>query len=115
MLTAMIVISTLPFLESLLPRGARAQAAPPPLRFGVFFSPNGVIEAGVLPAPLPRLLGREEIIGQLMRDLSATRLLTIAGPGGMGKTSVAMALAAEPEPLRSCKVVSAGVAARPRP
>jgi hypothetical protein len=41
---------TLPFLESLLPRGARAQAAPPPLRFGVFFSPNGVIEADWVPS-----------------------------------------------------------------
>jgi hypothetical protein len=39
----------LPFLEAMLPRGARAQAAASPLRFGVFFSANGVIEADWAP------------------------------------------------------------------
>jgi hypothetical protein len=39
----------LPFLDAMLPRPARAQAAAPPLRFGVFFSANGVIEADWVP------------------------------------------------------------------
>jgi len=40
----------LPFLDAMLPRrGARAQAAVSPLRFGVFFSANGVIEADWVP------------------------------------------------------------------
>jgi len=43
------VAVALPFLEAMLPRGARAQAATPPLRFGVFFSANGVIEADWVP------------------------------------------------------------------
>src|SRR5262245_49812762 len=39
----------LPFLEAMVPRGARAQAAAPPLRFAVFFSANGVIEPDWVP------------------------------------------------------------------
>jgi hypothetical protein len=39
----------LPFLDAMLPRNARAQAAMPPLRFGVMFSANGVIEADWVP------------------------------------------------------------------
>jgi hypothetical protein len=34
----------LPLLDAMLPRHASAQAAAPPLRFGVFFSGNGVVE-----------------------------------------------------------------------
>jgi hypothetical protein len=39
----------LPFLDAMLPRRAAAQAAAIPLRFGVFFSSNGVIDADWTP------------------------------------------------------------------
>lgn len=43
------VALALPFLDAMLPRHAAAQAAAMPLRFGVFFSSNGVIDADWTP------------------------------------------------------------------
>ncbi len=39
----------LPFLDAMLPRRAQAAGSTPPQRFGVFFSPNGLIEKDWLP------------------------------------------------------------------
>lgn len=46
-----------------------------------------------LPARLTPLIGRAEIVTRLESRLPAQRLITILGPGGIGKTSVAMATA----------------------
>lgn len=46
-----------------------------------------------LPARLERILGREATIRELDEQLRASRFVTIVGPGGMGKTTVAVALA----------------------
>jgi len=46
-----------------------------------------------LPAQLTRLIGRTETVSRLAAQLSRQRLLTIVGPGGIGKTSVALAVA----------------------
>ncbi|TWB45921.1 ATP-binding protein [Nitrospirillum pindoramense] len=46
------------------------------------------------PRPLVRLLGRTEIVASLAAELPERRFLTLAGPGGIGKTSVALATAA---------------------
>jgi predicted ATPase/DNA-binding winged helix-turn-helix (wHTH) protein len=46
-----------------------------------------------LPTRLTRLIGRADIVNQLTERLPQSRLLTIAGPGGIGKTSVAIAVA----------------------
>ena len=46
-----------------------------------------------LPAQLTRLVGRDEIVDGLVRRLATQRLLTIVGPGGVGKTAVALAVA----------------------
>jgi predicted ATPase/DNA-binding winged helix-turn-helix (wHTH) protein len=46
-----------------------------------------------LPTQLTRLIGRREIIGNLIQRLSIGRLLTIVGPGGIGKTAVALVMA----------------------
>jgi predicted ATPase/DNA-binding winged helix-turn-helix (wHTH) protein len=46
-----------------------------------------------LPAPLARMIGRDEIVDSLAARLTQERLLTIVGPGGMGKTTVALAIA----------------------
>lgn len=47
-------------------------------------------------APLPRtkrMIGRSDALATLKEALDAHRLLTIAGPGGIGKTTLALALA----------------------
>ncbi|NMJ41079.1 hypothetical protein GWK16_07500 [Roseomonas sp. JC162] len=46
-----------------------------------------------LPAPLTRLIGREEMVRDLAAHLRQRRLVTIVGPGGIGKTTVALAVA----------------------
>jgi len=48
---------------------------------------------GNLPARLTRSVGRDEIIAALTPQLVQLRFLTIVGPGGIGKTTVAVAVA----------------------
>jgi predicted ATPase/DNA-binding winged helix-turn-helix (wHTH) protein len=48
---------------------------------------------GNLPAQLMRVIGRGDIIATAVSRLSQHRLLTIVGPGGIGKTTVALATA----------------------
>jgi DNA-binding winged helix-turn-helix (wHTH) protein len=50
-------------------------------------------DAGNLPAPLTRVLGRDGVISKLSQQLVRRRFLTIVGPGGIGKTTVAVAVA----------------------
>jgi putative ATPase len=52
-----------------------------------------VATLGNLPAPLPRIIGRDDAIGTATRQLAQHRCLTIVGPGGIGKTTVATAVA----------------------
>jgi DNA-binding winged helix-turn-helix (wHTH) protein len=60
---------------------SRAFAAPP----------SG--DARTLPVSLARVIGRDDIIAGLTDQLPERRFLTITGPGGMGKTTVALAIA----------------------
>jgi DNA-binding winged helix-turn-helix (wHTH) protein len=46
-----------------------------------------------LPQMIPELVGREESIKSICAAFSGRRLVTILGPGGIGKTSVAIAAA----------------------
>jgi predicted ATPase/DNA-binding winged helix-turn-helix (wHTH) protein len=48
-----------------------------------------------LPAPFTELIGREDAISDLLLQLRQHRLLTVVGPGGIGKSSVAQAAARE--------------------
>ncbi len=48
---------------------------------------------GNLPAPLTPLIGRERELAQIKDLLQHTRLLTLTGPGGCGKTGLALELA----------------------
>ncbi|MBI1188640.1 MAG: AAA family ATPase [Alphaproteobacteria bacterium] len=48
-----------------------------------------------LPIRLSRTIGRSAVIGDLSRHLPARRFVTIVGPGGIGKTTVALAIAEE--------------------
>jgi predicted ATPase/DNA-binding winged helix-turn-helix (wHTH) protein len=55
--------------------------------------PNQYTRVGNLPAQLVRAIGRDDVIAAATSRLSQRRLLTITGPGGIGKTTVAVAAA----------------------
>ncbi len=59
--------------------------------------------AAPVPKPFPmrstRLFGRHEVVESLRKDLERTRLLSIVGAGGIGKTAVALAVAEPLQPL----------------
>ena len=65
-------------------REHRQESAAPPTRPTL---------GGNLPAQLMRVIGRGDIIATAVSRLSQHRLLTIVGPGGIGKTTVALATA----------------------
>ena len=46
-----------------------------------------------LPFATTRMIGREEIVTTLVAQLSRRRLVTVVGPGGIGKTTVGLAVA----------------------
>ena len=46
-----------------------------------------------LPPPLARIVGRDDTIRAIAADVRAERFVTIVGPGGMGKTTVAVSVA----------------------
>ena len=46
-----------------------------------------------LPFATTRMIGREETVATLVSRLSRQRLVTVVGPGGIGKTTVALAVA----------------------
>lgn len=48
-----------------------------------------------LPARLMRMVGRKDAVGALQTKLIETKFVTIVGPGGIGKTTVAVAVAYE--------------------
>jgi DNA-binding winged helix-turn-helix (wHTH) protein len=55
--------------------------------------PNRPAVGGNLPAQLTRVMGRTEIIATVVARVAQQRFLTIVGPGGIGKTTVAFAAA----------------------
>jgi predicted ATPase/DNA-binding winged helix-turn-helix (wHTH) protein len=55
-------------------------------------SPSG------LPARLTRLIGRADAVGDIVERLDKHRFVTVLGPGGIGKTSVALAVAEQAAP-----------------
>src|SRR4051812_2151729 len=57
--------------------------------------PPTIAPAGAhnLPLAVTRMIGRDETVAALVSRLSRERLVTIVGPGGVGKTTVALAVA----------------------
>ncbi len=64
-----------------------------------------------LPLPPTALVGRGPEIDQLIAALTAERLVTLAGPGGIGKTRLALAVAAAAEDRFADGAVFVGLAA----
>ncbi len=64
-------------------------------------APPGVTRAPALPAAPTVLFGRADDLDRLSEQLRASRLVTIVGPGGVGKTTLALAAAHELEPERA--------------
>jgi Bacterial transcriptional activator domain len=78
--------SELAALERAILAGDPSEDAPPP-------APRPLKPTTNLPAPVTELIGRDHAV-QRVRELLATgRLVTLTGPGGVGKTSVAIAAA----------------------
>ena len=63
-----------------------AEAPPTP-------APRPVRPTTNLPAPVTELIGRDHAVTRVRELLAAGRLVTLTGPGGVGKTSVAIAVA----------------------
>ena len=61
-------------------------------------SPAPALSPGVTRAPLPvpmtPLIGRDQLLGRIAGRLAAYRVVTLTGPGGAGKTRLAIATAA---------------------
>ncbi|MFC6017958.1 BTAD domain-containing putative transcriptional regulator [Plantactinospora solaniradicis] len=66
--------------------GDPAEDAPAPL-------PRPLRPTTNLPAPVTELIGRSHAVARVRELLAAGRLVTLTGPGGVGKTSVAIAVA----------------------
>jgi predicted ATPase/DNA-binding winged helix-turn-helix (wHTH) protein len=67
---------------------ARAGAAAPPAERA-----EACARPHHLPPRLQRMVGRDEDVGAIVQRLLARRFVTIVGPGGIGKTTVAVAVA----------------------
>jgi predicted ATPase/DNA-binding winged helix-turn-helix (wHTH) protein len=60
--------------------------------------PASVAPPTNIPEPVSELIGRDAEVEEMLRLAGAHRLLTLGGPGGMGKTRLALALARELRP-----------------
>ncbi|TYB48262.1 BTAD domain-containing putative transcriptional regulator [Actinomadura chibensis] len=73
-------------LHAAILAGDPAERAPAPV-------PRPVRPTTNLPAPVTELIGRDHDVRRVRELLAAGRLVTLTGPGGVGKTSVAIATA----------------------
>ena len=77
-------------ISSTFPDAAIALPLPSPALHLPARSVGGIASPHSLPAPLAKMIGRTEAIEKISSGLSAHRFVTVVGPGGIGKTSVAV-------------------------
>ncbi len=70
---------------------------------------DDLLAHGNLPAPVRPLVGRLDVVTSLTARIPKERLLTIVGPGGVGKTTVAMSVSQALAPLFSDGVLTVDV------
>jgi predicted ATPase/class 3 adenylate cyclase/DNA-binding winged helix-turn-helix (wHTH) protein len=75
----------------------------------------GTTAVGNLPVRLTRIVGRDDLVAALTTQLAQSRLLTIVGPGGIGKTTVAVAVAEAVSASYADGVWFVGLASLPDP
>jgi predicted ATPase/DNA-binding winged helix-turn-helix (wHTH) protein len=51
------------------------------------------MSSAALPVPITRMIGRDDAVVSLLSQMRIRRFVTIVGPGGMGKTRIALAVA----------------------
>lgn len=66
-------------------------------------APTSVVQSDApmalpLPAQVSRMIGRDTVVADLLRELPQRRCITVVGPAGMGKTTVALAAARQIAP-----------------
>jgi predicted ATPase/DNA-binding CsgD family transcriptional regulator len=76
----------------IVPTGARREGPAEP---ELSVAEGAVLSPAPLPRPLSSFVGRRREIEELKRVLSGARLLTLTGPGGCGKTRLAVEVASE--------------------
>jgi predicted ATPase/DNA-binding XRE family transcriptional regulator len=76
-------------------RAALIAAVPPRAGTGRAASDAATARPRELPVPATPLLGRDEDVRHVGRLLAQHRLVTLSGPGGVGKTRLALAVAAD--------------------
>ncbi|MFS8980746.1 winged helix-turn-helix domain-containing protein [Cupriavidus necator] len=64
----------------------------------------------LLPAQVARIIGRDEVVADLVSELRQRRCVTVTGPAGMGKTTVALAAARQIAALFDDQVVFVNLA-----
>ncbi|MCF2532882.1 BTAD domain-containing putative transcriptional regulator [Yinghuangia soli] len=84
-----------PALSHTAPAEATPGPAPAPVRQADSPAPAPHRPPGNLPAALTALVGRTEPLSRIDHLLDGTRLVTLTGPGGVGKTRLAVAAAAQ--------------------
>jgi predicted ATPase/DNA-binding NarL/FixJ family response regulator/DNA-binding transcriptional regulator YiaG len=81
--------------EGVAAAGADAASATPPVQTTADAIPSPPPVATNLPIPISSFIGRRRELGELRVLLAGARLVTLTGPGGCGKTRLALELARE--------------------
>jgi len=83
------------WLETLAKRGYRFVGPVTPLPEKMTSGAGGAIRCSNLPEPLTSFVGRQGELAEIERLLSGNRMLTLVGAGGVGKTRLALRIAAD--------------------
>ena len=83
------------WIETLARRGYRFVGPVTAVRDSLLQAASHARQYSTLPEPLTSFVGRERELVEIKRLLPGTRLLTLAGVGGIGKTRLALQAAAE--------------------